>query len=36
MNPKMILAAKLLLVCALCLALAAGVVYLLRPWLESM
>ncbi len=36
MRSKLVLAAKILLVCVFCLVLAAGIVYLLRPWLESM
>jgi hypothetical protein len=36
MKQKLVLVTKILLLCAACLALAAGIVYLLRPWLEPM
>jgi|GEM_PF-3126792 len=36
MKQKLVLIAKIALLCTVCLTLAAGVIYLLRPWLESM
>ena len=34
MNEKVVLITKILMLCAACALIAAGVIYLLRPWLE--
>lgn len=36
MNEKLVLVVKIVLLCTACLAVAAGVIYLLRDWLELM